>query len=515
MRFGTYYFLQAPPALAHPEVVRREIEQMAWTEELGFDSIWLTEHHFIEYGLSVSPAVRAAAAAMRTRRVRIGLAAAILPFHDPVRLAEELAMVDILSGGRLDVGVGRGNRPVEFEGYRVPLIESRDRSEEARAILVRAWPLERFSKAGRHYTIPEVRVIPKPLQQPHPPLYVVCVSPDTIEATALRGLPMLNSLLRGPVDQLSQSRDTYVRACRKGGRTEAEIARLLGNWGVSRHVYVAPTDAEALAEAKDAELWYQEALRRFLIPEQIERVHPLLQPGFRAMAERLGKVTWDQLVAETVAFGSPGPGAAEVDGPKGPAWVTSKGAALGLMNGMGSAGREYIPSQIHRSDRMASTGLYEDGKRGIRRLTDPELRLRDQERDGVQAEVLYGILGTTRRLNDAEAAVEVMRIYNEWLGDFCDTHPDRYAGLASIPHQPAEAAVEEVKRVIKRGAVRGLDIANSLDMLPLWDPQWTPLWDVVNEARLPVHFHTVGGQMPDLTKLPPLLGLIARAVHIP
>jgi len=141
----------------------------------------------------------------------------------------------------------------------------------------------------------------------------VCVSPDTIEATALRGLPMLNSLLRGPVDQLSQSRDTYVRACRKAGRTEAEIAGLLGKWGVSRHVYVAPTDAEALAEAKDAELWYQEALRRFLIPERIERVHPLLQPGFRAMAERLGKVTWDQLVAETVAFGSPDTVAEKID----------------------------------------------------------------------------------------------------------------------------------------------------------------------------------------------------------
>src|SRR5437867_4129527 len=127
MRFGTYYFLQAPPHLTHPEVVRREIEQMVWTEELGFDSIWLTEHHFIEYGLSVSPSVLAAAAAMRTQRVRIGLAAAILPFHDPIRLAEELAMVDILSGGRLDVGVGRGNRPVEFAGYRVPQIESRER----------------------------------------------------------------------------------------------------------------------------------------------------------------------------------------------------------------------------------------------------------------------------------------------------------------------------------------------------------------------------------------------------
>jgi alkanesulfonate monooxygenase SsuD/methylene tetrahydromethanopterin reductase-like flavin-dependent oxidoreductase (luciferase family) len=305
MRFGTYYFFQAPPHLEHAAIVRGEVEQMAWTEELGFDSVWLTEHHFIEYGLSVSPAVLAAAAAVRTRRVRIGLAAAILPFHDPIRLAEELAIVDVLSGGRLDVGVGRGNRPVEFEGYRVPQIESRERFEEVLAIMLRAWTLERFSYEGRHYRIPDVRVIPKPLQRPHPPLYVVCTSAETIEATALRGLPMLNSLLRGSAEQLVTSRDTYVNACRKAGRSEVEIATLLGRWGVSRHIYVAPTDAEAQAEAKDAELWYQEALRRFLIPERIETLHPLLQPGFRAMAERLDRITWDRLVAETVAFGSP------------------------------------------------------------------------------------------------------------------------------------------------------------------------------------------------------------------
>lgn len=305
MRFGTYYFFQAPPHLEHAEIVRGEVEQMAWSEELGFDSVWLTEHHFIEYGLCVAPAVLAAAAAVRTRRVRIGLAAAILPFHDPIRLAEELAIVDVLSGGRLDVGVGRGNRPVEFEGYRVPQIENRERFEEVLAIMLRAWTMERFSYEGQHYRIPDVRVIPKPLQWPHPPLYVVCTSAETIEATALRGLPMLNSLLRGSVEQLVTSRDTYVNACRKAGRSEVEIGSLLGRWGVSRHIYVAPTDAEAQAEAKDAELWYQEALRRFLIPERIETLHPLLQPGFRAMAERLDRITWDRLVAETVAFGSP------------------------------------------------------------------------------------------------------------------------------------------------------------------------------------------------------------------
>ena len=202
------------------------------------------------------------------------------------------------------------------------------------------------------------------------------------------------------------------------------------------------------------------------------------------------------------------------DGPKGPIWVTKKGANLGLVNGMGSAGREYVPGQIHRSDRMAATGLYEDGKRGIRRLTDPELRLKDQERDGVQAEVLYGILGTTRRLNDVEAAVELMRIYNEWLADFCDSHPDRYAGLACVPNAPVEAAVEEMRRVIKRGGVRGLEIANSQDIVPLWDPQWNPVWEVANEAALPVHFHTVGERRPDLEKLPPQLALVERAVHI-
>jgi predicted TIM-barrel fold metal-dependent hydrolase len=185
------------------------------------------------------------------------------------------------------------------------------------------------------------------------------------------------------------------------------------------------------------------------------------------------------------------------DGPKGPMWVTKKGATFGLANGMGSAGREYVPGQIHRSDRMASTGLYEDGKKGIRRLSIPELRLKDQDRDGVQAEVLYGILGSSTRMGDPEAAVEMIRVYNDWLADFCDTHPERFAGLACIPSAPIDAAVAEVRRVVKRGAVRGVDVANTLDMPPLYDPCWNPLWDAVDDSGLPLHFHTVGGRMPD------------------
>jgi predicted TIM-barrel fold metal-dependent hydrolase len=217
------------------------------------------------------------------------------------------------------------------------------------------------------------------------------------------------------------------------------------------------------------------------------------------------------------------------EGPRGPVWVTRSGANLGLLNGMGSAGRPYIPGQIHRSDRMAATGLYEDGKRGIRRLTDPELRLKDQDLDGVQGEVLYGILGTTGRLNDPEAAVEVMRIYNEWLAEFCATHPERYAGLACIPNAPLSAARAEVERVARRGVLRGLDLANSVDMTPLWHPAWEPLWEAVDASGLPLHFHTIGAPMPeavrralqgapatgdDSERLPVPVARAAHAVHI-
>ena len=195
-------------------------------------------------------------------------------------------------------------------------------------------------------------------------------------------------------------------------------------------------------------------------------------------------------------------------------WVSRSGAYFGLVNGMGSAGREYVPGVIHRSDRMADKGLYEDGAKGIRRLTEPELRVRDQDLDGVRGEVLYGILGAANRLNDPEAAVEVMRIYNEWLADFSETHPDRFAGIACIPNHDIEAAVAEIERVAKRGAVRGLEIANTLDMKPLYHGHWNPLWEAVDACGLPVHIHTIGGKLPETEGLTHLESRAAFATFI-
>jgi predicted TIM-barrel fold metal-dependent hydrolase len=202
------------------------------------------------------------------------------------------------------------------------------------------------------------------------------------------------------------------------------------------------------------------------------------------------------------------------DGPRGKEWVTHNGASFGLMNGMGSAGRQYVPGAIHRSDRMASTGLYDDGRKGIRRLTDPTLRLKDQDRDGVQAEVLYGILGATSRLDDDEAAGTMLGIYNEWLAEFCGHHPERYAGLACIPNHDTGAAVGEIERVARRGNVRGLEIARRHDMTALWDPWWNPVWDAIAASGLPVHFHTIGGPRRDFSKLTGKTLLAARAASI-
>lgn len=194
-------------------------------------------------------------------------------------------------------------------------------------------------------------------------------------------------------------------------------------------------------------------------------------------------------------------------------WVSRNGAQFGLVNGMGSGGRPYIPGQIHRSDRMASTGLYDDGKKGIRRLSEPELRLADQDLDGVQAEVLYGVLGSSARLNDGEAAIQMLRIYNDWLHDFCKQAPDRLIGLANVPSHDMDAAVAEMKRAAARG-VRGVDVANRPDMIPLYDEFYEPLWQAAEETGIPVHFHTIGGRSPDYTKMSPKVARRAFASFI-
>jgi predicted TIM-barrel fold metal-dependent hydrolase len=177
------------------------------------------------------------------------------------------------------------------------------------------------------------------------------------------------------------------------------------------------------------------------------------------------------------------------EGPDGPYWTTAGGKNLGLACAVGSSGQKFVPGQNRRVDRMAATGLYEDGRRGVRRPTDPHLRVTDMERDGVDAEVIFGILGAATRLGDHEAATEMFRIYNDWLADFCRHYPERHIGLACLPYGDVDAAVKEVHRVARLG-LRGVELSCSWDMEPMWHPVWEPFWQAVHDVDLPLHFHT-------------------------
>src|SRR5712691_3956193 len=177
------------------------------------------------------------------------------------------------------------------------------------------------------------------------------------------------------------------------------------------------------------------------------------------------------------------------EGPDGSYWATKAVPSLGFTCSVGSVGQKYVPGQNERVDVMAAAGLYEDGKKGIRRPTDPDLRVKDMERDGVDAEVIFGILGAATRLRDHEAATEMFRIYNDWLVDFCRHDPGRFIGLACLPYGDIDAAVKEIYRVARLG-LRGVELSCSWDMEPMWHPIWEPLWQAVNDVGLPLHFHT-------------------------
>lgn len=202
------------------------------------------------------------------------------------------------------------------------------------------------------------------------------------------------------------------------------------------------------------------------------------------------------------------PFVAETD--DGPKWMARNGATFGFKNGVGPSGAKFIPGKHHRVDVMAETGLYADGAKDIRRVSDPHLRIKDLDRDGVDAEVIYGILGAAGRLNDRDAANEMLRIYNDWLKDFCSHYPDRHIGLACLPYGDIDAAVAEVHRVARRGGLRGLELSCSWDMEPMWHPMWEPLWKAVHEVQLPLHFHTFPNIPPDTIAKHP--GRVGRSV---
>jgi probable F420-dependent oxidoreductase len=174
IRFGLWLDFRNPPQWRrpYPELYAQTIEQVVWAESQGFESAWLSEHHFAADGYSPSPVVIAAALAVKTSRIRIGTNVLLLPLYHPVRLAEDCATVDILSGGRFELGVGLGYRVNEFEGYGIPYKERAGRTAEGLEIIRRLWEGETLTFHGRYYQIDGARLEPPPVQRPRPAIWV-------------------------------------------------------------------------------------------------------------------------------------------------------------------------------------------------------------------------------------------------------------------------------------------------------------------------------------------------------
>jgi len=172
-------------------IYERALERIEVMDRSGYEAVWLAEHHFQAFSVCPSIHMMATVAATRTRRMRIGTAVSLAAFYHPLRLAEEVALLDVLSGGRVNWGAGRGFHRQEFEVFGVAPEESAARFREAVDIVLAAWRNERLTFTGRFHSFENVEVLPRPLQQPHPPVWLAASSEDSIRAAARDGFAIL------------------------------------------------------------------------------------------------------------------------------------------------------------------------------------------------------------------------------------------------------------------------------------------------------------------------------------
>jgi alkanesulfonate monooxygenase SsuD/methylene tetrahydromethanopterin reductase-like flavin-dependent oxidoreductase (luciferase family) len=254
MEFGMFHEFPSLPGRTESEAFDEAMEQVDAAERLGLDVMWLAELHF-EPRRSVlsAPLSIASAIAARTRHVKIGIAVQVLPLCHPLRLAEEAATVDQLSHGRLIFGVGRSGVAQTYEAYGVSYAESRERFREILDIVEQAWTKPSFSYNGQYHSFKDVAVVPKPYQQPMPPIRIAASTPDTFPAIGRRGAAIFASVRHTTWDDLPKQIQTYHDAWEEAGHPGR------GQVFVSAPTYIAEMEERARAEPRESIMhFYQE-----------------------------------------------------------------------------------------------------------------------------------------------------------------------------------------------------------------------------------------------------------------
>ena len=297
--FGIFHEFPRRAGQTEKEAFAQSFTQVDAAERWGLDVVWLAELHFLpERSVLSAPLILASAIAARTRRMKIGIAVQVLPLCHPLRLAEEVATLDHISGGRLIFGVGRSGFPRTYEAYGVPYGESRERFAEVLEVLTRAWSNDRFSFEGSFYTFRDIVVVPQPLQRPYPALRVAATSADTYPAIGAMGLPIFVAVRLGTLEELGPNIAAYREAYRSAGHPgEGEVYLRVP-------IYVGKTEASARAEPEQSIMEFYRTLG-----QQIE--DSATRAGARAIEQRaergqaLQTISYEDALRDKVIVGTP------------------------------------------------------------------------------------------------------------------------------------------------------------------------------------------------------------------
>jgi luciferase family oxidoreductase group 1 len=248
MKFGVLQFFSWPERRTPiQEVYRRALERVDIMDQGGYDAVWLAEHHFSTYSVCPSVHLMGMHIADRTKNIRIGTGVSLAAFYHPLRLAEEVALLDNLSGGRVNWGAGRGFDRTEMENFQVPIEESYDRFRENFEIVLKAWGEGSFTHNGAHHTFNDVEVLPKPLQEPMP-VWLAASTQTAVDWAAEQG----HAILMDPHSthaEIGQKRASY------NASMQSHNHLLKQDIPVARLIAVAETDAKAEAVARAGAEW--------------------------------------------------------------------------------------------------------------------------------------------------------------------------------------------------------------------------------------------------------------------
>jgi alkanesulfonate monooxygenase SsuD/methylene tetrahydromethanopterin reductase-like flavin-dependent oxidoreductase (luciferase family) len=293
MRFGTFHLIGSPNMAPPAQRFAETLDHIALADELGFDSVWVAEHHFSNYGYSANPLLLIARACASAPRVRFGQAVLVTPFWHPLRLAEDIAITDLLTKGRLEIGFGRGYQPFEFRGLHIDQNQSRALFEEQFEVMRLAWTADDFTFAGTHFPVTHpITVLPRPQQQPHPPIWMAAQSQTSLDWAAAHGLDVILSGAGTPWDEL---RRWIGRFLERRGAAPDDPQRP-PRVGMLRHVFVAETEAEA-RDALWQSRWQRGVAERLRLgEEQIQAGRNSLEGFVHSMSE---DTWWDRIIYGT------------------------------------------------------------------------------------------------------------------------------------------------------------------------------------------------------------------------